>query len=92
MNGVDGLSESVKRAIKNVKKGYQTNAQRGRIVDNSWMETDTKKRVFLVQLSGSNRRFFATADVDVNTNVGSLVWFLPNGNKNSAIRGVIVGA
>ena len=77
MNGVEGLTESVKRAIRNVKKGYKTNAQRGRIVENGLKEAGTNKRVFLVEVSGSNRRYFCKAAVDVDTAVGRLVWFLP---------------
>lgn len=48
MNGIDGLADSVKWAIRNVKKGYKTNAQRGRIVENGLKEAGTNKRVFLV--------------------------------------------
>ena len=92
MNGVDGLADSVKRAIRNVKKGYKTNAQRGRIVENGLKEAGTNKRVFLVEVSGSNRRYFCKTAVDVDTSVGRLVWFLPTEDKTSAISGVIVGA
>ena len=92
MNGVDGLADSVKRAIRNVKKGYKTNAQRGRIVENGLVESGTNRRVFLVEVSGSNRRYFCKAAVDVDTSVGRLVWFLPTADKTSAVSGVIVGA
>ena len=92
MNGVDGLADSVKRAIRNVKKGYKTNAQRGRIVENDLVEHGTNRRVFLVEVSGSNRRYFCKAAVDVDVSVGRLVWFLPTADKTSAISGVIVGA
>ena len=92
MNGVEGLAESVKRAIRNVKKGYKTNAQRGRIVENGLKEVGTNRRVFLVEVSGSNKRYFCKAAVDVDTSVGRLVWFLPTEDKTSAISGVIVGA
>ena len=92
MNGVDGLADSVKRAIRNVKKGYKTNAQRGRIVENDLKEASTNRRVFLVEVSGSNRRYFCKAAVDVDVSVGRLVWFLPTEDKTSAISGVIVGA
>ena len=44
MNGVDGLAESVKRAIRNVKKGYKTNAQRGRIVENNCKRQITERK------------------------------------------------
>ena len=85
MNGVDGLADSVKRAIRNVK-------QRGRIVENGLKEAGTNKRVFLVEVSGSNRRYFCKAAVDVDTSVGRLVWFLPTADKTSTVSGVIVGA
>ena len=75
-----------------MKKGYKTNAQRGRIVENVGVETTTNKRVFLVEVSGSNRRYFCKSAVDVDTSVGRLVWFLPMADKTSAISGVIVGA
>ena len=92
MNGVDGLAESVRWAIRNMERGQKTNAQRGRIVENEIVESGTNKRVFLVEVSGSNRRYFCKAAVDVDTSVGRLVWFLPTADKTSAISGVIVGA
>ena len=92
MNGVDGLAESIRRAVRNVQKGQKTNALRGRIVENDMVESGTNKRVFLVEVSGSNRRYFCKAAVDVDTSVGRLVWFLPTADKTSAISGVIVGA
>ena len=92
MSGVEGLSETVKRAIRNVKKGYKTTAQRGRIVENNLKEADTNKRVFLVEVSGSNRRYFCKSAVDVDVSVGRLVWFLPTEDKSRAVSGVIVGA
>ena len=92
MNGVDGLAESVRRAVLNAKKEQKTNAQRGRIVETGIVESGTNKRVFLVEVSGSNRRYFCKAAVDVDTAVGRLVWFLPTEDRASAISGVIVGA